>query len=90
MKTKEPKRYKVIMNPELERAIKGYKPEFGNREDVMIARGLGRLRLAMEKVDNEVLRGLKKNEDSLTSAMRDILNKERTLIGQITRRNLDF
>ncbi len=90
MKTREPKRYKVIMNPELEQALKGYKIEFGNRDDMMIVRRLGKLKQDLAKVDNEVLRGTKKGEGKMNSTMSGILSAERRLIAEITRRNLDF
>ncbi len=93
MKTKrDPKRYKIIMDKTLERVMLGYKPEFGNREDMVVARKLGKLRGLLITVDNEVLRGLKKGEAGATppGKVREILSLEKGLIADITRRNLDF
>lgn len=89
MKTKEFKRYKVILNPELKLALRGYTPEFGNLVDQGILKRLSKLNGAIVKVDNEVLRGLKRN-GTFNTKMREILTLEKSLVAEITRRNLDF
>jgi hypothetical protein len=82
------KKYPVIPNPDLIQAGKGFRPAFGNDEDLRIINRVMELDKKLQLVDNKILRG--EDAAKLTSKMRDILREERYLIDSITRRNMDF
>lgn len=74
------------MNTELEMAIKGFTPQFGNDKDRNIVERLGTLKKTLESVDNKRLRG----KEGLTEKMKEILRVEESLIAEIISRNMDF
>lgn len=82
------KRFTIVPNPELIRAWEGYKPVFGNDEDIAIAQRNSQLESELKAVDNTILRGGDKTK--LTKKMKDILFRESGLISAIIRRNMDF
>lgn len=81
----------IIQNPELVKALKGFSPVFGNTADLVIVKQLEKLNKKLNGVDNEVLRGLKKDGRALRSAKeKEILNMEANLIKGINIRKSDF
>jgi len=80
------KKHKIIPNPELQQATKGFVPVFGSDGDLSIVDRLFDLQKKLGTVDNTVLRGGK----NLTKKMKDILFLENNLISSITSRNMDF
>lgn len=93
MKKREPsKKNTVIPNPELERVLKGWVPVFGNTQDMALSKQIESLRAKLPMVDNEILRGTKKEakRTALTVKMREINTLEASLIYQISKRNMDF
>lgn len=85
--------YEVLKNPELELAIRSFRPQFANDQDKSILKRLDQLYRDLKTVDNEVLRQIKKPYQELkplTSKMKDILRREDGLISEIIDRNMDF
>lgn len=82
------KKFPVIPNPELIHAGRGFRPAFGNDEDLSIINRAMELEKKLMTVDNTILRS--GDPAKLTSKMRDILREERYLIDSIIRRNMDF
>lgn len=82
------KRFKVIPNPDLLQAGRGFVPAFGNDADLHIINRLIALEKLLPLVDNKIMRG--GDATKLTSKMKQILTEERYLIDSITSRNLDF
>ncbi len=80
-------KFKVIPNPELQAAGRGFTPVWGSAEDLDIVERAMRLDKLLRTVDNEILRGDPKKH---TSKMKEILQQEKYLISSITRRNMDF
>lgn len=81
----------IIQNPELVAALRGFSPVFGNPLDLVIVKQLEKLTKKLGGVDNEVLRGLKKDGRALRNAKeKEILNIERALIIEINNRKADF
>jgi len=76
----------IIPNPDLQTAMRGWQPEFGNQEDLWISQRLGQLDKKLAEVDNKVLREGK----DLTPRMREVLSVENGLISSINRRKMDF
>lgn len=90
---KKPRVFEVIRNPDLELAIRGFRPQFANDQDKSILKRLDNLYRDLKTVDNETLRGIKKPYQELkplTSKMKDILRREDGLISEIIDRNMDF
>lgn len=87
-----PKTKKIIPNPELQKAMRGWAPVFGNSQDRTIVAKLELLQKKLQSVDNEILRGLKKDvgHRAFTSKMKEISGMERSLIAEITSRKQDF
>lgn len=86
MAPRQPK-FKIIPNPKLLEAGRGYAPEYGNDADLYIAKRAKELDRKLGLVDNTILRGDPKFH---TSKMKEILREEEYLISSITSRNLDF
>lgn len=81
----------VIMNPELEKALKGYVPEIANDEDIRIMNDLTKLHKKLKTIDCASFRKLAvRRQADLTSKMREIQSEEQYLIKRINQRNLDF
>lgn len=82
----------IIQNPELTKALKGFTPVFGNNQDLSIVKRLELINKKLQGVDNEILRGLKKESTprAFTSRMKEIQGMEQSLIREITSRNSDF
>lgn len=80
------KKFKVIPNPELQKAAREFVPVFGSDTDLSIVDSLISLYKKSETVDNTILREGK----NLTKKMKEILFLERGLIQSITSRNMDF
>lgn len=83
---------KVIPSPELEAALKGYVPEFGNKQDMALRDKLSSLGRKLQSVDNEVLRGLKKADrgNPFSAKMKEIVLLEKALVKEINSRKMDF
>lgn len=81
------KKFKMVPNPELLEAYRGYRPIFGNDQDIAIAARSTALEAELETVDNKILRG---DKSKLTKKMKDILFHESGLISAIISRNMDF
>jgi hypothetical protein len=92
MAKSRPKKRKIIPNPELERALIGYVPEFGNREDIVLRGRLEKLQSSLHGVDNEVLRGIKKagRGNPFSAKMKEIVKLEQDLVVEINKRKMDF
>ena len=82
------RKFKVIQDSELQAAIRGFVPVFGNQEDLRIANQLMDLHKTLSSVDNTILRG--ENNAKHTKKMKDVLFVEKSLIHSIIRRNMDF
>lgn len=82
----------IIQNPELIKALKGYSPVFGDYKDRVIVNNINLLTRKLNGVDNEILRGVKKDASprAITAKMREITILERSLITEITNRKADF
>lgn len=83
---------KIIPSAELQKTLKGFTPVFANMQDLTIVRRLELLQKKLQGVDNEVLRGITKQNTprAFTTKMKEILLLERSLIVEITSRNQDF
>lgn len=79
-------KFKIIRNPELVRAGRGFVPVFGNATDRNIVDRIISIDKKLETVNNEILR----SGNNLTKKMADILFEEIQLIQTITSRNNDF
>lgn len=92
MKKREKKVVKIIQNPDLVAAMKGWQPIFGNNDDYYIVKRLESLNHKLTQVDNDILRGVTKGagKTPITSKMREILQMEKHLIEHITQRKMDF
>jgi hypothetical protein len=88
MPTPKTKKYKVVRNPELVQALKGFVPVFGNALDLNIVDRVFALEKKLALVDNEVLR--KGDPKKMTEKMKSILFEEGQLVHAVTSRNLDF
>lgn len=83
---------KVIPNPELERALVGYMPSFGNKQDMALRDKLSSLQRKLQGVDNEILRGITKPDrgNPFNAKMKEIVTLEKALIVEINARKMDF
>jgi len=77
---------KIIRNPEIVQAMRGFMPVFANEEDRRIIAKVASYDKILKSVDNESLRAGK----NLTPKMKEILKDETALAEWITRRNMDF
>ncbi len=78
----------LVPNPDLLAAFRGYRPVFGNQEDIWIQERVESLERKLRLVDNAILRGKPANH---TSKMKEILRDELYLIDAITsRKDMDF
>lgn len=82
----------TILHPDLELALKGFVPVFGNTDDIAIDEMLGRLVVKLRTVDNERFRDAQAGKKGvhLTKKMIEIQRDETSLINLIRRRNFDF
>lgn len=81
----------VVMNPLLEKALKGYVPEPANEDDIRIVNDLTKLHRKLLTINSELFRDLQfKKSLELTPKMREIEREEKYLIERIYQRNLDF
>lgn len=81
----------ILQNPELVAALRGFSPVFGNGRDLVIVKQLEKLNKKLGGVDNEVLRGVKKDGRALRSAKeKEILTMEANIIKEINLRKSDF
>ncbi len=82
---------RIIQNPELVKALKGFSPVFANARDLVIVKQLEKLNKKLGGIDNEVLRGLKKDGRALRNTKeKEVLALEQALIKEITNRKNDF
>ncbi len=88
MPTSKTKKFKVIHNPELLAAGKGFVPVYGSDEDLQIVNDLMDLEKKLELVDNKILRNGAPKEH--TVKMKEILRQEAFLVSRIIKRNNDF
>jgi len=86
------KEKEVIMNKELQHALRGFVPMLGNEDDLRIVNDLTKLHRKLSTIDSKAFRDAekKKGVSQLTSKMREIQSEERYLIQRIIKRNLDF
>lgn len=86
------KENEVIMNTDLQQALKGFVPTIGNTDDLRIVNDLTKLHKKLSSIDNKVFREAEKKRgvSQMTSKMREIQSDERYLTQRIIKRNLDF
>ncbi len=77
---------KIVRNPDLVKALKGFIPFFANEEDRRILAKVASYDNVLKTVNNEVLRSGK----NLTPKMKEILKDEAKLVEVINKRNMDF
>ena len=82
----------VVLNPDLEKALKGFVPFFGNQEDMWIVERLGKVKELLGTIDCDAFRKAEQSRDpkKLSPKMKDIQRDEQNLIYSIIKRNMDF
>ena len=91
-KATKKKKDEVIFHPDLVQAMKGFRPEFPNNDDRVIAEDLAKLHRKASTIDCKQLRKLEneKSTKGITAKMKEVQRDEQSLIRRIISRNLDF